>query len=485
MLKPFLKKIKKIERDMQIEGGSDDAGKMAFYTVYPRKKSSIAAIIKCANHQKIKIIPYSTGRNWGYASLTRPGIHAKDTVILNMCRMNKLNINEKYGFATIEPGVTQEQIITALLKKKSHYSLDPIGIFSNTSYLGNLLENGIASHTLRSETLVNAEFVTGRGDILTTGIQDDVTSVLNAVYPNSLGPSFKSLLQQSNIGIVTEATIKLTQKIDKSFIIAECPSDHVLTHLIKNINSLYNTDGFIGFSRIHDRNKFLSFLKAAHNNDQKDANKLENICQARWYAILSVHTKKKNAVIKTLQKIDKNIKTSADKVVITPKFRQKHLISTSFIKEAPSIALLNFNKIKNYTYDAEVSRTLDSTGLLFNSFVMPTDDKLLAMILKKIKIAEKKFRINILTSFNPVSDRLSYLILTLVFDKTEPKALDLSQNCHRYLSSTLVQKNIANYRLVHRDFHKISRNPKTKFYLRNIKKIFDPNGIINPGHYNV
>ena len=65
--------------------------------------------MRIANRWKVAVYPISSGRNWGYGSRVPA---ADGCVLLDLGRMNQIvDFNEELGYVTVEPGVTQAQLL--------------------------------------------------------------------------------------------------------------------------------------------------------------------------------------------------------------------------------------------------------------------------------------------------------------------------------------------------------------------------------------
>jgi 4-cresol dehydrogenase (hydroxylating) len=173
----------------------------------PESTAEVQAIVRAANEVRAPLYPISTGCNWGLGSRlpVRDG-----AVVVDLGRMNKVHcIDERHGYAVIEPGVTQRQLADQLKAAGSAHFLSVTGSGAETSILGNALDRGIAHHGPRAERLSGLEVVLGTGELLRTGSGHFPHSNTTYVYRHGIGPSLDGLFFQGNFGIVTRAAIDL------------------------------------------------------------------------------------------------------------------------------------------------------------------------------------------------------------------------------------------------------------------------------------
>jgi len=175
--------------------------------VHPTTTDQVAAIARAASRWGVALYPISKGRNWGFGSRlpVRSG-----SVVLDLGRMNRIRrIDDVHGCATIEPGVTQGQLANHLLSTGAPFFLDVTGAGTETSILGNALERGIAYNSLRCETIRNLEVVLADGTVVRTGFGHIEGARTADLYTHGIGPGLDGLFMQSNMGIVTGATVDL------------------------------------------------------------------------------------------------------------------------------------------------------------------------------------------------------------------------------------------------------------------------------------
>lgn len=170
----------------------------------------VRAVLAVAASCAVPVYPVSQGRNWGLGSR----LPVRDGgVVLDLSGMKRiLDIDETFGTATIEPGVTQGGLAARLAADGSRFFLDVTGSGAGTSVLGNTLERGVAYNTTRAETLITLEAVLADGSILRTGFGHDARSRVAGLFPHGIGPGLRDLFLQSNLGVVTRATVALVPR---------------------------------------------------------------------------------------------------------------------------------------------------------------------------------------------------------------------------------------------------------------------------------
>jgi FAD/FMN-containing dehydrogenase len=177
--------------------------------VMPENVEQIQRIVRLANKEKVPVTPFVAGANMGGLTLTEGGI------ILDLKRMNKIiEVNEKAMYAIIEPGVTFGQLEGAL--KESYPSLR----FSYpnsppyTSVLVNTLLEGLGNLSLKYDA--TASLLNGLEVVLPTGELAKIGSCALSKYWFSRYPlpDLAGLFigWQGTTGIATKGSIALLHR---------------------------------------------------------------------------------------------------------------------------------------------------------------------------------------------------------------------------------------------------------------------------------
>lgn len=177
--------------------------------VRPASAAEVAGLVKAARDFRVPLYPISRGRNWGYGDAAPP---TAGQVIVDLSRMDRIrHIDDRLGYAVIEPGVTQGALARALKERGGRLWCDSTGAGPEASIVGNVLERGFG-HTAygdRVRSVSGLEVVLGDGRMVRTGFSSVRTSAAGAVYPYGTGPYLDGMFTQSAFGIVTEMTVWL------------------------------------------------------------------------------------------------------------------------------------------------------------------------------------------------------------------------------------------------------------------------------------
>ena len=197
-------------------GETEAAGTATFATgnrvpavLRPGVREDVQECLRIARQHGVPVYPISGGRNWGYGSRVPT---ADGSVLLDLRCLNRiLDFDERLGYVTIGPGVTQGQLYQFLRDHRSHLWMDATGASTEASVVGNAIERGFG-HTPygdRFSHVCGMEVVLPDGSCIETGFHSYPGARSAGVYRWGLGPSVDGLFTQSNFGIVTRITLWL------------------------------------------------------------------------------------------------------------------------------------------------------------------------------------------------------------------------------------------------------------------------------------
>ncbi len=188
--------------------------------VRPSTKEEIQAILRLANKYRVPVVPLASGIN-------RKGlcIPSKGGIMLDLRRMNRiLEINEEMMTATIEPAVSFGQLVNEV--RKTGLRVITPWAPSTASVLANYMLRGIYGPATRYGTdhLISIEVVLPNGDLLQTGSLNTPTTNPKPYCNIVNGPDLCKLFQANpgTFGVLTKGTIRLypMPEVMKPFMVA-------------------------------------------------------------------------------------------------------------------------------------------------------------------------------------------------------------------------------------------------------------------------
>ncbi|MPT47131.1 MAG: FAD-binding oxidoreductase [Sphingobium sp.] len=170
--------------------------------VAPSTVEEIQAIVKIANEYKVPLWPISRGKNFGYGGAA-PVL--KGSIILDLSRMKKIEVDAASGTVLVEPGVSFFDLYDYLQQQNIPLWISVPGN-SWGSVAGNALDRGVGytPYGDHASRICGLEVVLPDGDLVRTGMGATAKGTTWQLYKPGFGPSWDTMFCQSNFGIVTK-----------------------------------------------------------------------------------------------------------------------------------------------------------------------------------------------------------------------------------------------------------------------------------------
>lgn len=413
--------------------------------IVPGSTEEISKIMRAANREKIKIVPRGAGTNICGSSVARKG-----GIIIAFHRMNKiLEIDSDNRCAVVQPGVVNGDLQKEVGKHDLMYPPDPASMFVSTIG-GNVALNaggprGVKYGVTR-DYLLGLEVVLPTGEVIKTG-----GKTLKSVS----GYDLTRLMcgSEGTLGIVTEITVRLVPLPPAKATLQAIFSD--LDDAAKTVSAIIGSGIVPATLELMDR-VILDVIRDYHGaqfHDDAEALLLievdgEEVLIEKQGEIIEAFCKERGAVV--VQRAS------------TPEEAEKlwQARRTAF----GAVASLRPNCIVE---DATV----------------PV--KRLPEMIRKIVDLTEKYKLKIGVLAHAGDGNLHPLIMTDLRDKEEMKridqALDELYETAIGMGGTLSGEHgigIAKDRFMRMEF-----NESAIEIMRGIKRVFDPNNILNPGSF--
>ena len=171
--------------------------------VLPETESQVQAVLKLCKNLNVPVVARGAGTGLSGGSMP----HAQG-VLLGLAKFNRIkSIDSQAAIAVVEPGVRNLAVSEAASPHGLYYAPDPSSQIACTIG-GNVAENSGGVHCLKYgltvHNVLKVRMVTMDGEIVEIG----------SLAPDAPGPDLLSVLVGSEgmLGVVTEATLKLTPK---------------------------------------------------------------------------------------------------------------------------------------------------------------------------------------------------------------------------------------------------------------------------------
>ena len=176
-------------------------------SIEPASSEEVQAIVKLANRYRLPYVATST-YYWGDTSPRK-----ENTILIDLKRMNKLEIDEENLYAIVEPGVCFSALQAELLKRGLLTFVPGCG--GQASVLANTISFGDAPtgwrHGLGYRRLLAAEWVLPDGEMIKLGSRSMSNDFFWGEGP---GPDLRGLVrgisgQKSRLGVITRLGVKV------------------------------------------------------------------------------------------------------------------------------------------------------------------------------------------------------------------------------------------------------------------------------------
>jgi 4-cresol dehydrogenase (hydroxylating) flavoprotein subunit len=169
----------------------DENKHMPGAAVAPGTVEEVRAIVRLANEHKVPLWPISRGKNFGYGGAA-PVL--KGSVVLDLTRMKKIELDPESGTVLVEPGVGFFDLYDHLQKNRIPLWLSVPGN-SWGSVAGNALDRGVGytPYGDHSAQICGLEVVLPTGALVRTGMGAMKGSPSWQLYRNGFGPGWDQM----------------------------------------------------------------------------------------------------------------------------------------------------------------------------------------------------------------------------------------------------------------------------------------------------
>lgn len=483
----------------------------------PENQEAVAKIVEFANRYEVKLYPISRGYNWGLG--TRLPV-TNDCVIVDLRRLDRIvGSCLEFGTITVEAGVSQIQVQKFLNQITDIWYLPTTGAPPESSIVGNALDRGdaLGPGGERAESCCALKVLLGTGEVITTGYGSFGDSELQALAKHGLGPALQGLFCQSNFGIVLEATFYL-QRFPAYFqpFIGFIQNEEQLEQLTPELRNLHQTgvlktNGWAIWNRYKMIASETQFPWSKTRKTPLPPNSLPGLSRSwgkfPWVLVGALYSPSWHHARGDRRMLKRQVGPAVAKLlVLTPvtvavlRFISKYF--GKFLRmDLASIlkALVDESVFCGHT-TRKSSRTLywrkrdpaptkiapdrDQCGLVWLCLAAPfrSANILPAVAVMEKIILEHGFEPQI--AFTAPTERLVYFFPTIIFDRAVGGEAQRAHACRLKLSRSLAKLGVQPYRLSIEEMNLTAQmQPEYREVLAELKRLFDPKGIIAPGRY--
>jgi 4-cresol dehydrogenase (hydroxylating) len=484
--------------------------------VRPGSREEVQECLRAATRLGVPVYPISSGRNWGYGSRVPS---ADGCVLLDLGRMNRiLDFSEELGYVTVEPGVTQAQLMAFLQERNSRLWMDATGASPHCSLIGNTVERGFG-HTPYGDHFAHTcglEVVLADGSVIDTGFARFPSAKAAALYRWGVGPTLDGLFSQSNLGVVTRMTVWLMpapEYFQAYYFRTENASG--LAPIIDALRPLRLNGTIRSASHIANDYKVLSALQQYPWEETKGRTPLQGALMERFRRELKIGAWNGSGALYGTRAQVKEARRLLRQALAGKASRLEFLddrkleLASRFAKLYERISGWNLTRtlavlkpvyglMKGIPTDhplestywrkrtpppAQMDPDRDGCGLLWCSPVAPNDGasaRELTEVASRLML-DRGFEPSI--SLTAITDRALACIVSIAYDRDVPGEDERAMGCYRDLIRTLADHGYYSYRLSVASMHAMDDGGAYSTLLHTLKQILDPEGILAPGRY--
>ncbi len=421
--------------------------------LFPRNTLDVKKIVEIANEFKISLVP--SGGRTGYSG---GAVASNKEVVVSLEKMNKIiDFDPTLPSIVCEAGTITKNLQNEAKNKGFYFPVDFASSYS--SHIGgNIATNAGGIHVIRYGSFRNwvlgLEVVTGKGDIL---------NFTGSLIKNNTGYDLKQLFigSEGTLGFITKATLLLTK----------LPEETVMYFIV--FSSFDDVINCLEISKIK--------LPAILCFEVFDFNSLDLVCKKHnlaypfpdiknennWYVLIEVELDNKN------QELDIPYKEFIDAIsnlgLKDLYFSKKESIKKSF-----------------FIYREYISEAVSLSGKFHKNDISLPIRSLSKFIIEIKEIIYKNYKDYQLFLFGHVGDGNIHINLLTSFEKNKEKFLEEMKNFDLELYH-LIKKHKGSISAEHgigllkKPYLHFCKTKEEIEYMKSIKKIFDPNYILNPG----
>jgi 4-cresol dehydrogenase (hydroxylating) len=489
---------------------------------------------QCAADEKLafSLHPISTGNNWGYGTSQPSGL-CNNIILVDLGQLTNIShFDSELGLITLEPGVTQQQLSDYLRLHGNNYMVPVTGAGPSCSILANALERGygITPYTDHFSAVTSIQGYWANGTPYQSSINELDASkdkFVDKTFKWGLGPYLEGLFTQSNLGIVSQMTIRLAKiKPDFTSFFIQMKDDSLLEQAVPLIREvLQDYEGIVGSINLMDQRRLLSmFAKNPNGNDahrvmlNQDVSRLAKELQTpSWTIVGSIYGSKGvvKAVKKEINQLFKQLpckRVYSNSIGITVANKVIDYLPSRLINKTPALnriaeQLDSFNKGKEImlgkpnkvalklaywrhknagNFDKNtLSPGTDGCGLLWYAPLITMKANKIREFVEFIRQTCPKFNIEPFITFTNLKHDCVDSTIPIVFDLSNPQAVIDAHNCLKTLVEEGLKRGFVPYRL-NVDQQQWLLNKDSDFWrtVNQIKKSLDPHNILSQGRYN-
>ena len=415
--------------------------------VFPRTIEQVQALVRWANAERVGLVP-----SGGRTGLSGGAVALNGEVVVAFDYMNKIrDFNPLDRTAVCEAGVVTEQLQQFAEAQGLYYPVD-FASAGSSQIGGNISTNAGGIKVLRygmtRDWVAGLKVVTGNGDIL---------DLNRGLIKNNAGYDLRQLFigAEGTLGFIVEATMQFTRPpVDLTVLVLGVPEFKNIMDVLHAFQNKLDLTAFEFFS-----DKALDKV-VAHQDLQKPFE-----TSAAFYALLE------------FEKLNDDVETQAMELF-------EHCVEQGWVLDG--VMSQSIEQLQNlWRLREDISETI-SRWTPYKNDIATVISKIPAFIAEVDAVVQREYPDFEIVWFGHIGDGNLHLNILKPDDLT---IADFHARCHhvsqwvfdivqRYGGSVSAEHGVG---LLKKDYLQYGRSQEEIALMKQIKAVFDPNGIMNPG----
>lgn len=440
----------------------------------PEKAEDIGPILAICRRHSAPVYTFSKGLNWGLGSR----LPVRDNcILLDLSRLNRiLEINEKFHYAIVEPGVSQGELAAEIQRRGLSLLLNVTGSSPHASVLGNTMERGSGFKDHRINDLKGIEVILADGSVVRSGFWNTAPSERELHhFPMGIGPDWKGLFSQSNLGIVTKAVINLYPKKEVQKMIWCKVEQENLPALVEGLADLYQRSYLHSVTHIGNDKR----MKIEHKNPEQGST---------WTAMAMIQ-----GSASYVRFLEDEIPGYLSGLCLSMGFLDQQEAEAQELGEVfgchVGIPTDYFVRAMYKSEGADLQQAdfqidFGRYGMLCCLPILPANAADIQKTVDILDSIDQDFGIIPAATLNPMNDLCLEAVINIYFDREDPESVKRAHEANNEMIRRFYTSGFRFYRFDVKTFHSFidPQNPHWKL-VSTLKNALDPDRILSPGRY--
>lgn len=439
----------------------------------PGNLEELSSVLKICRREKLPVYTFSKGLNWGLGSKLPP---QDGCLLIELSRMNRiLEINEKFHYAIVEPGVSQGELSAEIRRRGLKLMLNVTGSSPDASVLANMLERGSGFMAHRIDDLKGMEVMLADGRIFRSGFWSEKGSLEVFHYPHGIGPDWRGIFSQSNLGIVSKAVVRLHPALEVQKMLWCKVEEARLPALVEGLGELYRRKYLVSVTHIGNDKR----MKIEHQGvDQPSTWTSFGMVQGSEEFMQFLEQEIPRQIGSRCLSLGFFTQAESEAAGIGPVFGCNIGIPTDYFLKA----MYRSEDLNPDEHPLQIDH--GPLGMLCCLPVLPLEASAIQKCLDILNSIYRDLGIQPASTLNPLNELCLESVINIYFDRNNPVAVEKAHEANREMSIRFYEAGFRFYRLdvqLMQEF--MEKDGKNRELVDQLRQSLDPAGILSPGRY--